>query len=640
MIYPEHIAVDFETEAITQDLAWNPPRPVGVAVKLPGEESRYYAWGHPEGNNCTFNDAMTLLDRVWRSDTPIVFHNAKFDLSVAEVRLGLPRRDPLLNHDTMVLDYLYDPHARQAGLKERAHQLLDWPPDEQDELAEWVWANRRKLVREYGGKITRAKKGPNSAGAWISRAPGGLVGKYAGGDTDRTSALFRSLYDYVARMDMLPAYEREQRLMPILMDNERQGMRLDLERLERELEEYQDAFDCAEEWLRWRLKAPGLSFNEDDAVAQALMLAGVVAESDFKKTDTGRLSVAKDKLHPDVFKDKQVASALGYRNRLETCLKMYMLPWRDQAERRGAPRISTSWNQIRNPGGGTRTGRPSTNNPNFLNISKNFEGRPDGYVHPDHLPVPKLPLVRKFILPDEGHVFVHRDFAGQELRIAAEFEQGELAQAYRDNPRLDVHQFVADMIRAGFPETKLDRTKTKIINFRKIYGSGATGMAAELRCSIDEARTFLGQHNRALPGLKRLADDLSNAARRGEPILTWGGRRYFCEEPRWSEELHRTLTFEYKLLNYKVQGSAADLTKQAIIDWHGNSDRSPDSRFLVQVYDEINISVPADRLACEMRLLQSVMEEDRMSVPMRSDGKAGPNWGEARKWDDDKGDYA
>lgn len=627
------IAVDFETAAIDKRPNY-PPIPVGVAIQYAPGDAHYFAWGHPSNNNCTFGEGMDALNRVWTSREPMVFHNAKFDVAVATEKLGLPMPHWSRVHDTMFLHYLYDPHAARGGLKEIAEELLQWSPEERDEVADWIWENRRELVSQYGGKITRSKHGPHSAGAWLSKAPGDIVGRYAVGDVARTAELFDSLYRTIKEEGMLPAYRREQRLLPILMENERNGIRVDLEGLERNIGLYTDALEFVDDWLRWRLKAPGLSFNDDVSIAQVFASRGIVKEEDWKLTKSGQLSISKENLHPKYYTDQEVANAFGYRNRLETCLKMFMQPWAEQALRRGDGRVATNWNQTRNPEGGTRTGRPSTNDPNFLNISKNFEGRPDGYTHPGHLDVPALPLVRKFILPDSGHVFCHRDFDGQELRVFAHFESGSLWEAYHENPKLDVHQKVADDIKALVPDTQLDRTKTKIINFRTIYGSGATGLSKSLMCSIEEAKRFKAQHGKALPGIKILSDEIARIVRRGDPIRTWGGRVYYPEPPKFSEKFGRTMDFEYKLINYLVQGSAADLTKQAIIDWYDNPDRSPDSRFLVTVYDELDLSVPAHCAISEMNILKQTMEAPRLSVPMLSSGKWGLSWGSVEKFDD------
>ena len=111
---------------------------------------------------------------------------------------------------------------------------------------------------------------------------------------------------------------------------------------------------------------------------------------------------------------------------------------------------------------------------------------------------------------------------------------------------------------------------------------------------------------------------------RGEPIKTWGGRLYYPEDP--GEDGRSKV---YKLINYLIQGSAADLTKQALVDWYYNSDRV--GRFLVTVYDEINISAPADVETQAMGVLKTIMEEERLTVPMRSSGKRGPSWGALEK---------
>lgn len=84
------------------------------------------------------------------------------------------------------------------------------------------------------------------------------------------------------------------------------------------------------------------------------------------------------------------------------------------------------------------------------------------------------------------------------------------------------------------------------------------------------------------------------------------------------------MTYEYKLLNYLIQGSAADQTKQAIIDW--NKTRNWDSTFLATVHDEINICAPPNQRDMHMATLRAAMNMDRFDVPMLSEGYYGPDW--------------
>jgi len=293
--------------------------------------------------------------------------------------------------------------------------------------------------------------------------------------------------------------------------------------------------------------------------------------------------------------------------------------------------ISTNWNQVRQPGGGTRTGRPSTNNPNFLNISKSWDDKDDGYVHPAFIRnLPELPLVRKYVLPDKGDTFGHRDFNGQELRILGHFEDGELLEAYRANPRMDVHEHVRQLILAF--GINYHRTQVKVTNFRRIYGGGAPATAGALGISIEEAKKLLAEHNKALPGLKDLNADIKAISARGEPIVTWGGREYYVEPPGYDPKYKRHMTYEYKLLNYLIQGSAADATKQALINYDQHPQRR--GRFLVTVYDEINSSMPSSKagLKHEMAVLRDCMECLEFDVPLLSDAKYGPSWGELVKY--------
>lgn len=632
------ITIDFETLPIGSRPLHYPPKPVGVAIKWPGQPARYWAWGHPTNNNCAEWEGIGALNQAWHSAQPLLFHNSKFDVAVACEKLNLISRRWDDYHDTLFLAYLADPHASSLGLKELAEDLLDWPPQERDAVQDWIIANQREIIATHGNwnpidtKTGKPKPNitPKTAGAYIGFAPGDLVAPYACGDVDRTAALFDFLYPAIVEHGMQYAYATERELMPILMANEREGMRADVDGLWDDIGEYRGDFDKAEDWLRRELHASGLNFDADDDVGALLLQRGIVPEENWTATKGGKLSVSKDNLRPEHFtgpNGAQIASVLGYRNRLKTCLSMFMEPWFDQAEiNKGY--ITTNWNQTRNPkDGGTRSGRPSTNHHNFLNISKDFETkRDDGYEHPAFLKVRNLPLCRKYILPDPGEVFCHRDFDGQEMRVFAHGEQGALWQQYQENTALDPHEFVGDefMRVAG---REFDRTKVKTLNFQGLYGGGIPALQKKLRCSATEAKELKHFHNQALPGRKILDEEMKKLARRGLPIRTWGGRLYLVEPSRVIDGRMRDMA--YKLLNYFCQGGAADITKRALIDWHNHPKRL--ARFLVTVYDEINMSAAEADKVRQMEILRESMEAPRLSVPMLSSGKWGPTWGDLTK---------
>ena len=161
------ITVDFETLQIEARPKY-PPEPVGVAIKWNESRADYYAWGHPSGNNSTRAEAAALLESAWQSGEALIFHNAKFDMDVAETRFGLPRLPWDRVHDTMFLAFLADPHSAAISLKPLAERYLGLPPAERDEVYEWLRVH---------GVITAAQKSP---GAFIAQCDGEVVGRTPG----------------------------------------------------------------------------------------------------------------------------------------------------------------------------------------------------------------------------------------------------------------------------------------------------------------------------------------------------------------------------------------------------------------------------------------------------------------------------
>lgn len=613
---PAVITLDFETEAI-QGRPHHPPVPVGFSIKGPEDRSpEYFAWAHPLENNCTKQRATEVLQQALASGLPLLGHNMKFDMEVAQQHMGIGYVHWERIYDTLYLLFLHNPHALSFGLKPAAAELLGMAPEERDRVRTWLV--EQKLV----------KKNDRNWGAHIAKAPGKLVGDYAKGDVIRTERLFKLLYPKIVKAGMLKAYDRERELMPILLANEQQGIRVDLDTLRADVGAYNGCLQHADNWLRKRLGVPDLNLDADVDVARALEAMDLVTEWTY--TPTGRKSTSKKNLMPHMFKDKCVAAVLGYRNRLQTCLSTFMEPWLRMAEQTGGI-IHTQWNQVRQGRGvdgftGTRTGRLSSSYPNFQNIPRQFEGRQDGYTHPDFLgSLRPLPLIRRYVLPDEGGIFLHRDASQQELRILAHFEDDALCAAYNADPDLDIHNYVQNAIEEVTGKA-LDRNAVKILNFGMIYGMGLAKLATSMDISVEEARQIRQAHRRGVSGVVDLERQIKELGKQGVPIRTWGGRLYHVEPAKVINGEERS--FEYKQLNHLIQGSAADHTKQAIINYHKIKDKG---RFLVTVHDEINISAPKGSWKKEMELLKEAMENVAFDVPMASGGKIGPNWSELQE---------
>lgn len=628
------IGIDFETEKIEELRPVYPPKPVSMSIQWPQwKQPKFFAWGHPTKNNSTIGKVKAELkravDAVKRSkgELGLVFHNSKFDWEILCELLDTDIRtlpwDAL--HDTMYLLFLDNPHSRSLELKPAAEAILGEKPDERDALLEWARANIRKTIA------------PTKVGEYISLMPGTtIVGPYANGDVRRTVNLFKKLYPEIVARGMEQAYDRERELMPIFLQNEREGLRVDMAALRRDIKVFQAEREKADTWLRKRLKAPKLNINSGAEFAEALARNKLVADEDWTINKDGSRSVSKANFKESMIRDKKVHQVFGYRNRLGTCLNMFMVPWLAQAEINNGF-ITTHWNQVRQPGGGTRTGRPSTDGHNFLNLSKHWEDKGDNYVHPAFLHITPLPLVRRYVLPDVRSLFCHRDYNQQELRIMAHFEDGPLMEAYKADLRMDVHDKVKALI-LEITGVNWDRHPVKIANFRALYGGGAPAAAAGIGCSLEEAKNLLDARSRALPGEAMLKKEIKLLSNQGQPIITWGGREYYVEEPGWNERFGRHMTYEYKLLNYLVQGSAADATKEAILRYHKHPGKR--GRFLVTVYDEINVSSQPEKTeklrraaaVQEMAVLRECMESIEFDVPLLTDGKWGDNWADAKKF--------
>jgi DNA polymerase I-like protein with 3'-5' exonuclease and polymerase domains len=637
----ERVAVvDFETRPVGGYRPDQyPPKPVGVSIRLPGEKKqRYWAFGHPTENNCTEAQAKAALSDVWKSGAPVAFHHGKFDQDVAEKHWGLSLLPPERYHDTVFLLALSDPYSPDLKLKSAAHRLLGLPPDERDAIREWAIA--QKLM-------PRNKK---EAGEFIHLAPGKLVGEYADGDVLRTAKLFDLLHKRVCEDGMGEAYLRERRLMPVILRNEREGVRADLGLLRAEslkyggakdAEKYSDlgdlsggAQDVVDAWIRKALRSKNLNVDSDVDLADALVKAKKADEGLFLLTPGGKRSTSKDSLIGAVT-DPKVLGALQYRSRLGTAKGTFLLPWLREAEHTDGI-VHPSWNQVRQYGfggdAGAKTGRLSASR--FMNVPKPFVeriGATGKYKHPDHIPgLPELPAVRAYLLPDKGELWLKRDYAQQELRVLGHFEDGVLMENYLSNPKLDVHQLAAEMVceMLGIPLAPDMRDKMKTIGFGLLYGMGLGSLAERMDVDVATAKRLKGAYLAIFPGLADLQADLTLRGKTGLPLRTWGGRVYYAEEPKYSEKFGRVQSFEYRLLNYLIQGSSADCTKEALIRYDAARKHG---RFLITVHDEINISVPKKALKQEAQILREVMASVEFDVPMLSDAKFGESWASLQK---------
>lgn len=646
---PKPTTVDFETFGIESRPKY-PPVPVGVSIKQWGKAPRYYAWGHRLGNNSTWSEAKKALEEAWKNPDGVLFQNGKFDVDVAEVHMGLPIPSWDKIHDTMFLLFLDDPHQRELGLKPSSVRLLDMPSDEQDAVADWLVKNQPIP----GIKIGRGKNSKHPPGTFIAYAPGALVGTYANGDTVRTEKIFDLLWQKTVERGMLQSYDRERRLMPILLESERNGVRVDHERLRRDVETYTNWMQTIDAWVRKQLGNPlfpeskgsstmvPLNIDSGAQLAEALIRAKKADPSLMGVTAGGAIQTNKAALSAGVT-DKVMAGVLKYRAQLKTCLGTFMTTWLAMADASGEF-IFTTWNQVKGDVG-TRTGRLSST-PNFQNIPKEFsqifQDLRDAVVKEltKHLPkcpwpdLPPLPLCRSYVVPyGDDHILIGRDYSQQEPRILAHFEGGELQEQYINNPWIDYHDNAKEHLERVMGR-KYERKPVKNINLGIIYGQGVGSLAEKNGSTVEETREIRDAIYNLYPGLKAMYQDMKFRAKADQPIRTWGGREYYCEPPALING--RIMHFDYKMVNVLVQGSAADCTKEAVIRFYEVVKRKGNRgwKILLQVHDEIVISVPKEDFYDAMEELRLCMESVEFDVQILSEGAFSvANWASMKDFD-------
>ena len=177
--------IDFETEAIEQG-SCKTPKPVGLAIKHNDKKGKYISWAHLnidnslQENTHSFSNAQDELNKIFSSDEDILCHNAKFDMRICVEWFKLEYPPAHKVHDTMILAFINDPREPTLKLKSLADKYLDMPPQEQQDLKEWIIHN-----------VSAATD--STWGAYICYGPIKMSSPYAIGDVDRTYKLFKFL---------------------------------------------------------------------------------------------------------------------------------------------------------------------------------------------------------------------------------------------------------------------------------------------------------------------------------------------------------------------------------------------------------------------------------------------------------------
>ena len=410
-------------------------------------------------------------------------------------------------------------------------------------------------------------------------------------------------------------YAREMRLMPHIMAMERRGVTIDVGALKADTDYYFKVLGKLDDEICLIL-GKRVDIDSNDSLADAIEARGL--SKGFATTPTGRRSTAKESLLGAITNPTLLGHLLC-RGAIATCVRTFFSPWLTQGLDHG--KLYIKWNQFRNyTDTGARTGRLSSS-PNLQNIPVTWEQLSAQLEAISYEPEFPLPRMRKYIKPRPGYILIGRDYAAQEMRLLAHFAGGDLLKTIQNNPLEDIHQIAAQL-------AHISRREAKTLAFAILYGAGVGRIAESLNISVAAAGVIKAQYLAKLPEIKKFAKSLTESSQMGLPIKTLAGREYYVQAP--SVVQGRLRTFEYKLTNYKIQGSAADQTKEAMWKY---ANETKTGNLLLSVHDQLVVECPEKDVEYERDVLDHAMNgafQETLQYKIVSDEKIGYNFMELK----------
>ena len=561
----------------------------GISVAVEGW-SGYFPIAHEGGGNMDMGRVLSWFREVMRTDSTKIFHNAMYDMSWI-MTLGIPEINGRIV-DTMIATALVNENRFKYDLNSCSKEYIGQGKDESALYA---------AAKEWGVDPKME----------MYKLPAMYVGSYAEKDAELTYYLWQELKQKIINEDLDAIFKLETDLFPCLVAMRHKGVRVD----EELAHTYKKDLMERENKLLQKVK------KETDVEVQIWAARSIAQVFDHLKIHYDRTektnapSFTKNFLanhpHPIV---KLIAQAREINKAHTTFIDTIL-----KHAHKG--RIYSEINQLRSDNGGTVTGRFSYAHPNLQQIpARNKE---------------LGPMIRSLFLPDEGYKWGCFDYNQQEPRLVVHYAMlqnmygvNEVAQAYEEGDA-DFHAIVADI--ADIP-----RKQAKTINLGLFYGMGKNKLQAELGVSKDKANELFKKYHSQVPFVKQLMDAVMNRAQQSGKIRTLLGR--ICRFHLWEPNqfgIHKALTHEdalaehgpgikraytYKALNRLIQGSAADMTKKAMLDLFKEGIIPH-----IQVHDELDISVKDDKEATQIvKIMESAVE---LEVPNKVDYESGENWG-------------
>jgi len=560
---------------------------VGIAVAVEGW-SGYFPIAHDGGGNMDRELVLDWFEEILHTDATKIFHNAMYDVSWIR-SLGFQIRGGII--DTMIAASLIDENRWSFTLDSVGKDYIGMRKNE-------------KLLQEA------AKDWGINPKADMWRLPAPFVGEYAEKDAEMTLKLWHALQHEISKQDLWDVFNLETNLFPCLVDMKFQGVRVDLTRAET----LKKTLLMAEQQQRRDMREY-VDFDVEIWAAASIAKAFDQLKLPYDRTEKDTPSFTKNFLreHPHPF--PKLVVHCRELNKMNTTFIDTILKYNYKG------RIHADINQIRSDDGGTVTGRFSYSNPNLQQIpARGTLGK----------------HIRSIFIPEEKHKWGCFDYSQQEPRILVHYASltklegtATIGDAYRDGSA-DFHLMIADM--AG-----IERKQAKTINLGIMYGMGKNKLMAELGLLKDEAEKLLKTYHQKAPFVKMLSENVMRRAEDSGKIRTVGGR--LCHFDLWEPRkfgINKPLklddalrehgpgikrAFTYKALNKLIQGSAADMTKKAMLDLYKEGILAH-----IQIHDELDLSVESDAQA--KKIIEIMENAVNLEVPNKVDYETGKTWGD------------
>ena len=563
----------------------------GIAVAVDGWKG-YYPIAHEGGGNMDKDVVLKWVKDLLLTDSDKIFHNAMYDVCWLRA-MGFKINGRII--DTMIATSLIDENRGRYDLNS---VCKDYIHESKNEYA------LQEAAKSWGVDPKQE----------MYKLPAIYVGEYAEKDAELTLKLWQACKHELQTQDLWSIFDLETALTPCLIDMRFKGVRVDIEEAER----LKKMMGNEEKNLLTQIKKETGIDVQIWAAASIATVFDKLKEPYERTIKTQAPSFTKNFLanhtHPTV---KKIAEAREINKAHTTFIDTII-----KHVHRG--RIHADINQLRGDNGGTITGRFSYSNPNLQQIPARNKDLG--------------PIIRRIFIPEKKHKWGCFDYSQQEPRLVTHYALlqnlygvDKMADAYKEN-NVDFHKIVAEM--ADIP-----RSQAKTINLGLFYGMGKNKLQAQLGVSKDKAEELLAKYHTEVPFVKQLLQSVMRRAQERGQIRTLLGRlcRFHLWEPN-SFGIHKAMTHEaalrehgpginraytYKALNKLIQGSAADMTKKAMIALHKEGIIPH-----IQVHDELDISIKDDKQAKQIvNIMESAVE---LEIPNKVDYESGDNWCEIK----------